>query len=307
MLENFKIGYLNNNNTGVTVVLAENGAVGGVSVRGASPATRETDLLKSENTVEKINAVVLSGGSAYGLEASCGVMEFLRERKKGYDAGKFFVPIVVGASIYDLECGKFDYPDKQMGYDCAKNAVVDGFQNGRVGAGRRATVGKILGMIGAKKSGVGYATRKIGGAEVAVISVVNAVGDVYDENGKVVAGTNIFGMKINSEKAIEKLGEFQNLKGKNTTISCVLTNAKFTKTQMNRLCDIAHDGYPLAIKPVHTMYDGDAIFGMASGDVNADFFTVSVALPNLVAKAIRNAVQNGKNEDASKEDDCDKE
>lgn len=294
MLDKFKIGYLNNENTGVTVILAEDGATGGVSVRGAAPATRETDLLKSENTVQDVNAVVLSGGSAFGLEASCGVVQYLHEQNKGYKTLKYRVPIVVGASIYDLENGKFDYPDKQMGYEASKLAKAENFQSGLVGAGRRATVGKIMGAHCTRQSGAGFATTKIGGAEIAVISIVNAFGDVYDENGKIMAGTHIFGKNINTEKTINNLGKIENMIGKNTTISCFLTNAKFTKTQMNRLCDIAHDGYPLAIKPVHTMFDGDAIFGMASGDAKADFFTVSCALPNLVAKAIRNAVENSK-------------
>lgn len=290
MLDKFRIGSVDNDNTGVTVILAPEGAVGGVSVRGASPATRETDLLKSENTVEKINAVVLSGGSAFGLEAACGVMDYLYENGSGYDAGGYTVPIVVGASIYDLEKGAFDYPGKAMGYQAAKCADKD-MRCGRVGAGKSATVGKILGMKHASPGGLGIAVSKVGGAEVAVISAVNALGDVVDDKGKVLAGTTLMGLNLNTERTLKMKGKTDNLLGKNTTISCIITNAKFTKTQMNRLCDIAHDGYARAIKPVHTMYDGDAVFGMASGEAETDFFIFSVAIPDLVAEAIRKAVK----------------
>lgn len=295
MLDKFKIGHADNENTGVTVILAEEGATGGVHVMGGAPATRETDLLKSGNSVEKLNAVVLSGGSAYGLEASSGVMEFLREKGFGYNAGAYVVPIVTGACIYDLEKGEFDYPKKQMGYDAAAAATADNFLSGRFGGGKCATVGKALGMKHSEDSGVGVAFTKIGGAEIAVVSVVNAMGDVLDEKGNILAGTKVMGLHVNTKKAIETRGKVQNLTAKNTTISCILTNAKLTKTQVNRLCEVAHDGYALSISPVHTMYDGDAIFGMASGDVEADFFTLCVAVPGLVAEAVRNAVKKPEN------------
>lgn len=294
MLDKFKIGHADNDNTGVTVILSEGGATGGVHVMGGAPATRETDLLKSGNTVQKINAVVLAGGSAYGLEAASGVMEYLREKGFGYDAGGYIVPIVTGACIYDLEKGDFDYPKKEMGYDACRLAKVNNFFSGSFGGGKCATVGKILGMKCAENGGVGVAFTKTGGAEMAVITVVNALGDVVDKNGDVIAGAKVLGLHIGAKKAIETRGKIQNLTAKNTTISCILTNAKLTKTEVNRLCEIAHDGYAMAISPVHTMYDGDAIFGMASGEVEADFFSMCVAAPGLVAEAIRNAVKKDK-------------
>ena len=294
MLDKFKIGHADNDNTGVTVILSEGGATGGVHVMGGAPATRETDLLKSGNTVQKINAVVLAGGSAYGLEAASGVMEYLREKGFGYDAGGYIVPIVTGACIYDLEKGDFDYPKKEMGYEACRLAKENNFFSGSFGGGKCATVGKILGMKCAENGGVGVAFTKTGGAEMAVITVVNALGDVVDKNGDVIAGAKVMGLHIGAKKAIETRGKIQNLTAKNTTISCILTNAKLTKTEVNRLCEIAHDGYAMAISPVHTMYDGDAIFGMASGEVEADLFSMCVAAPGLVAEAIRNAVKKDK-------------
>ena len=294
MLDKFKIGHADNDNTGVTVILSEGGATGGVHVMGGAPATRETDLLKSGNTVQKINAVVLAGGSAYGLEAASGVMEYLREKGFGYDAGGYIVPIVTGACIYDLEKGDFDYPKKEMGYDACRLAKENNFFSGSFDGGKCATVGKILGMKCAENGGVGVAFTKTGGAEMAVITVVNALGDVVDKNGDAIAGAKVMGLHVGAKKAIETRGKIQNLTAKNTTISCILTNAKLTKTEVNRLCEIAHDGYAMAISPVHTMYDGDAIFGMASGEVEADFFSMCVAAPGLVAEAIRNAVKKDK-------------
>ena len=294
MLDKFKIGHADNDNTGVTVILSEGGATGGVHVMGGAPATRETDLLKSGNTVQKINAVVLAGGSAYGLEAASGVMEYLREKGFGYDAGGYIVPIVTGACIYDLEKGDFDYPKKEMGYEACRLAKENNFFSGFFGGGKCGNVGNILGMKCAENGGGGVAFTKTGGAEMAVITVVNSLGDVVDKNGDVIAGAKVLGLHIGAKKAIETRGKIQNLTAKNTTISCILTNAKLTKTEVNRLCEIAHDGYAMAISPVHTMYDGDAIFGMASGEVEADFFSMCVAAPGLVAEAIRNAVKKDK-------------
>lgn len=291
MLNKFKIGNYNTDNTGVTVIIAEEGATGGVSVRGASPATRETDLLKDGNSVDKVNAVVLSGGSAFGLEAACGVMEYLKEKGFGYNAGKYNVPIVVGASIYDLEKGEFDYPDKEAGYKCAFFASSGNLEQGKIGGGKCATVGKALGMACAEAGGLGVAQTKLGKIELAVISVVNPLGDVVDEKCKILAGAKVAGVHVGTEKAILTKMKLTGNTVSNTTISCILTNATFTKTQLNKLCDIAHDGYAQAIRPSHTQFDGDAIFGLASGEVEGDYLAVAVALPGLVAEAVRNAVK----------------
>lgn len=290
MLEKFRIGHFtdNENGTGVTVVLCEEGATGGVSVRGAAPATRETDLLSPEKTVQKVNAVVLSGGSAFGLEASSGVMDYLREKGVGFNAGKYKVPIVVGASLFDLEYKNFAYPDKTAGYEAAKNAKENNFASGSIGAGTGATVGKMLGIEYAAKAGLGVACLSLNGIEVAVISAVNALGDVVD-NGKIIAGIKSpDGGFLDSLKAFTSGAE--GVLGTNTTIGCVLTNAVLTKVQANRLADLAHDGLARAISPSHTNFDGDAYFALASGEKNAEFNILTAVVPELTRKSILCAV-----------------
>lgn len=290
MLEGFLIGHADDQKggTGVTVLLAKQDAVGGVSVRGASPATRETDLLRSENTVERINAVVLSGGSAYGLEAACGVTEFLKEKGLGYDTGKLRVPIVCGASIYDLEYKSFCYPDKEMGKAACLAAAPLEDGGGMMGAGAGATVGKLLGMKCAAKSGIGIASIRRGKLEVAAVVVVNAFGNVYEPDSKhFVRGCKIGFKAIDIEDALAAL-ERVSINYTNTTIGCILTNAKLSKADANRLADATHDAYSRCIRPVHTRYDGDAIFVMANGDVEAN----AVALHTLAVKAMSQAILN---------------
>ena len=277
MLEDFLIGNYTDNHakTGVTVVLCPLGAVGGVSVRGGAPATHETDLLRSENTVEKVNAVVLSGGSAFGLESISGVMAYLHERGKGYDAGGFTVPICTGASIYDLEYGSFGYPDKAAGYEAALHAIPINDLCGRIGAGRGATVAKLAGMANAKPSGMAAITAKKGELEMAVVTVVNALGNIYDPaTGKVL---------LASEGKAE-------LTHANTTISCVITNAALTKAQANKLADATQDAYARCIRPVHTPFDGDSIFVLASGKVDASLLDLQLFAEELCEKAILKAV-----------------
>lgn len=293
MLEEFKIGHASNEKikTGVTVILAPEKSTGGVSVRGGAPATRETDLLKSENLVSEVNAVVLSGGSAYGLESCCGVMDYLRENNKGFDSLGFKVPIVCGASLFDLTVGEFGYPDKAMGYEACKNAISGNFLSGNIGAGTGCSVGKSLGAKHAQKGGLGTAYLKIKDVEMAVIVAVNALGDVYDyESGRILAGANMAGVHMNTLKLSKSAGKMIKPNPGNTTIACLLTNAKLTKTQLNKLCDISHDGFALAIRPTHTLFDGDAIFGLASNKTDADFTVLSINFVRLVAEAVKNAV-----------------
>ena len=292
MLDKFKIGHFTDeiNGTGVTAIICEDG---GVSVRGAAPATRETDLLSPEKTVEKVNAVVLSGGSAFGLEASCGVMQYLSEQGKGFKVGKQVVPIVVGASIFDLEYKNFAFPDKAAGYCAAKNAKVNDYSSGNIGAGTGATVGKLLGMECAAKAGLGVASVTINGVEVAVISVVNALGDVVD-NGKIIAGIKSpDGSFLDSLKVFTAGAVGQH--GANTTIGCVLTNAKITKVQANRLADLAHDGLARAISPSHTNFDGDAYFALASNEKSIEFNILTALVPQLTEKSIHAAVTRQSN------------
>jgi L-aminopeptidase/D-esterase-like protein len=295
MLDKFRIGHYGDKTlgTGVTVIIASEGAIGGVSVRGNAPGTRETDLLRSDALVEKINSVVLTGGSAYGLEASCGVMKYLREKGIGYSTGSQIVPIVCSAVLYDLDYKQFAYPDIEMGYKAAEKAKKDNFVSGDIGAGTGATVGKIMGPITAEKSGLGVAVTKLEELEVAAIVAVNAFGDVYDyETNKIIAGAqggeNTF---INTSEAILTGATVEDAI-KNTTIGCIITNAKITKPQANKLADQAHDAYSLSIRPVHTMVDGDTIFTMASGEVEVNqFIQLGEIAVVTMARAIRNAVK----------------
>lgn len=292
MLDKFLIGNYEDQNigTGVTVILSPSGAVGGVSVRGKAPATRETDLLKSENSVEAVNAVVLSGGSAFGLEASSGVVEYLYQNGYGYNAGGYKVPIVCGASLYDLEYKKFGYPTKEMGLYASENAKPIEEISGDYGAGCGATVGKLFGMKCASKGGLGVATTKIGAVELSAIVAVNSFGNVYKRDSEQF----LAGCILNGESDIEsvlKMNPFKKTNNSgNTTIGCIVTNAKLTKSQCNGLADSTHDAYARCIKPVHTAFDGDCIFVLASGDVECNIISLQVIANDLMAKAIELAV-----------------
>lgn len=296
MLDFFKIGNVESKtkSTGVTVILAESGAVGGVSVRGSAPATRETDLLKSENSVDKVNAVFLSGGSAFGLDSASGIVQYLAEKGVGYATSAMPVPIVCGACLYDLDYKNVAFPDKELGYLACKNAKSDNFECGNVGAGCGATVGKVLGAMSASKGGLGVATFAFDdGVEMCAIVAVNAFGDIYDyKNGKKVTGAVVNGKSINIIDLLNYDRKMLQSLGQNTTIGCILTNAKLTKCEANKLADIAHDGYAMTIKPAHTMVDGDAIFALASGEIEGDFMKISCYAPTLMAQAVLNAFKN---------------
>ena len=297
MLGSFRIGHYTDEarGTGVTAIICDKGATGGVSVRGCAPATRETDLLDPKKSVEKVNAVVLSGGSAFGLEAASGVMRKLYEEGVGYNAGKYKVPIVVGASIYDLEYKDFAFPDVEAGYKAAEAAVRDNFKGGATGGAAGATVSKMLGMDYAVKTALGVATYSLNGIEVAVVSVVNALGDVIGADGKIIAGAKApDGSFVDMQKIMSAGGVEP--KAANTTISCILTNAALTKTQANILADVAHDGYARALRPVHTLFDGDAVFALASGEKKVEFNILTAIVPELTAAAIRASVTGASGE-----------
>lgn len=294
MLKSFKVGHYTDsiNATGCTVIIAEKGAVGGVSVRGSSPATRETDLLQNGKTVQKINAVMLSGGSAFGLEASCGVMEWLREKGIGYKTVKYNVPIVCGASLYDLEYKNFAYPDKNAGYQACQNATIDNLEKGDIGVASGTTVSKLLGMSGAIKTGLGVQTYKLGDIEICVIIAVNALGDVVKQ-GKILAGARYEDNSFVDSQKLMSVGS-TNSNCTNTTIGCIFTNAKLTKEQANILADLAHDGFAVSLSPSHTPFDGDCMFVMASGEVDAPFSALTAIIPQLTAQAIWSSVQDNK-------------
>ena len=293
--EGVKIGHAQNDYTGVTCILTDY-AVGGVSVRGGAPGTRETDMLREQKSQGFVNAIVLSGGSAYGLEASCGVMDYLRENGVGFKVGDKVVPLVASAILFDLNTpNEYHYPDKAMGYAAAKNATAE-IVFGNVGAGRGATVGKILGASGAVKSGIGGATCSFGDVFVTAVIAVNALGDVVDHNtGKVLAGARLpNGEFLNTMQAFSNgtLAQIMRMMpGTNTTIGCVMTNARLDKTQVNKVAEVAHDGLAMSIRPVHTDADGDTLFALSKGDKQADINIVMALAAEAAARAVENAVK----------------
>ena len=295
-ISGFKIGTAENREglTGVTVILApDGGATAGVDVRGCAPGTRETDLLDPRKTVQKIHAVVLSGGSAFGLEAASGCVKYLAEQGVGFPIGNVCVPIVCSAVLFDLMIGdEKAYPDLLMGYEAAKSASSE-FLSGCNGAGTGATVGKLLGFGNAMKSGAGYHEISLpGGLRVGAYVVVNACGEVFDGE-KIFAG--VFSRsrkKIISSHELMLSGITREFSGANTTIACVITNAALSKAECSIVSGMAHDGYARSIRPVHTTMDGDAIFTMASGEYETAVDTVGYLAEDAIRLAVIDAIKN---------------
>ncbi|MBM3173010.1 MAG: P1 family peptidase [Chloroflexi bacterium] len=285
--------------TGCTVILCENGAVGGVDVRGSAPGTRETDLLRPTNLVERIHAILLSGGSAYGLDAAGGVMRYLEERGYGYDTLVAKVPIVPAAVIFDLNVGDHTVrPGFEEGYKACLVATDEAIQEGSVGAGTGATVGKILGIEKAIKSGLGTDSRIIAdNIVVAALVVVNAVGDVVDyKNGKTIAGRGNEQNKgfLSTLNLLVQMCGWQGWTTTNTTLGVVATNASLNKEQANKLAQMAQDGFARAINPSHMMHDGDTVFALSLGDKTCDINILGSVAADVVSHAIARAVQKAK-------------
>lgn len=280
--------------TGCTVILCPEGAVAGADVRGGAPGTRETDLLAPGRTVERVHAVLLTGGSAFGLDAAGGVMRYLEERGVGFDTGAARIPIVPAAVLYDLEVGRADRrPDWEMGYEACKCASAEPPEQGLVGAGTGATVGKLLGMAHAMPGGVGAASVKIGGVTVAALVAVNAVGNVVDHHtGRTLAGARVNGA-FTDPIALMLDGAGGAPAGVNTTIGIIATDGVLTGVQAARLACVAHDGLALSIRPVHTAMDGDTLFTLSTERVACDFNRICVAAVEAVARAVANAVTAG--------------
>lgn len=281
--------------TGCTVILCEDGAVGGVDQRGGAPGTRETDLLRPLHHVEKVHGVLLTGGSAFGLDAAGGVMRYLEERGVGFDVGVARVPIVPAAVIFDLAIGRADVrPDATLAYQACLNATTDPVAEGSVGAGTGATVGKILGMQNATKSGVGSACVEIGeGLFVGAIAVVNALGDVIDpRNGEIIAGARSEDGFADTLKVMQKFQVLSLASADNTVIGVVATNAKLSKEEANKVAQMAQDGLARAVRPAHTMYDGDTIFALSTGELKADVNLIGAFAAEVFAEAIVRAVRN---------------
>lgn len=277
--------------TGVTVVLAKNGAVCGVDVRGAAPGTRETDLLDPRNAMERVQAVVLSGGSAFGLASANGVMDYLEEQGIGFDVGVTKVPIVPAAVLFDLEYGDaFTRPDAAMGRRACEAISDTVLLEGDHGAGCGATVGKLRGMAHCTNSGIGsWSEVTENGIRVAALIAVNAFGDVY-ENGKIIAGTkDDDGSFLSAEDGVIQMAESLSFSGKNTTIGVIATNVKLTKAQASKIAGMAHDGLARCIRPIHTTLDGDTLFCLSTEEIELPSAPVDV-VGILAAKATEKAV-----------------
>jgi L-aminopeptidase/D-esterase-like protein len=285
--------------TGCTVILAANGATGGVDVRGGAPGTAETDLLAPDNTVEKVNAIVLSGGSAWGLDARSGVMKFLGEKKVGYRTAGGPVPIVPAAILYDLTIGGSPEirPGPECGYRAAAAARAGQIEEGNVGAGAGATVGKTMGGNRAMKGGIGSAALVTSdGLIVAAIVAVNAAGSVVDpRTGRPVAGVRTAdGRALDDPFALVRRGVIQPAPAReNTTIGVIATNARLTKAQAMKVAEMGHDGMARAIVPSHTPGDGDTLFTLATGDRAGDpnVGAIGALAAEAVADAILRAVR----------------
>lgn len=283
--------------TGCTVVLAEEGAVAGVEVRGGAPGTRETELLSPLNTVEQLHAVVLSGGSAFGLDTASGVMRYLEEKDIGFDAGAARVPIVAAAILNDLGLGDPKVrPGAEAGYQACLAAATTPPAEGSVGAGTGATIGKLYGLQRAMKGGLGTASLSAGGITVGALVVVNALGDIFDpHSGDLVAGARTHDGRrlLDAPQAILR-GELPTLlePGQATTIGVVATDARCTKTQAAKVAQMAHAGLARTIRPVHTPLDGDALFALATGRAGqqADPLLVGFLAAEALAEAVLRAI-----------------
>ncbi len=283
--------------TGCSVVLARQGAVAGVDVRGAAPGTRETDLLEPCNLVQQVHAVLLSGGSAWGLDAASGVMRWLEENNIGLQTGYGLVPIVPAAVLFDLGVGDARIrPDANAGYQACAAASAQAPAQGNVGAGTGALVGKLLGMARAMRGGIGTASVSAAGVTVGALIACNAVGDVFDPaSGRLLAGArSADGQRIagTRDALLAGQGAQRLLPGTNTTIGVIATDAVLTKPQAQRLAQVAHDGLARAINPVHTMLDGDTLFALGTGasGQSADMLLLATLAAEATARAVVNAV-----------------
>lgn len=292
--------------TGCTVILCRKGAVAGVDVRGGAPGTRETDLLEPLNLVQKVHAVMLAGGSAFGLDAAAGVMRYLEERKIGFNTGAAKVPIVPAAILYDLNLGRADLrPDAEMGYKACVAASRGRVAEGNAGAGTGASVGKLFGMALAMKSGLGCASMDIGaGVVVGALVAVNAFGDVVDpETGKIIAGLRsgkigplrlggpeFFADTLAMMKKPVGRGILGFAAGANTVIGVVATNARLTKSAAAKVAQMAQDGVARAIRPAHTMLDGDTVFALSTGNRNADVSLIGACAAAVLSAAVLRGV-----------------
>lgn len=299
-IEGIRIGQKENANagTGCTVFIAENGMRAGLDVRGGGPASRESQLLNPLMAAKTIHGIVLAGGSAYGLGTANGVMEYLEEKGYGFDVGVTKVPLVAQADIFDLTVGDPSVrPDRDMGYEAAKLALeAPNYKDGNYGVGCGATVGKIKGMDYCMKSGIGSYAVQIGELKIGAVVVVNALGDIHDwKTGGQIAGLlseDKRSLRSTVEQMKTSIASTENKFTGNTTLAVVMTNACFDKSQLCKIAGMAHDGYARSINPVHSSADGDSIYAVSLGELNADQDLVGTLGAEVVSEAIIRAIMH---------------
>ena len=284
--------------TGCTVFICPDGMCAGLDIRGGGPASRESQILNPLAAAKAIHGIVLAGGSAFGLGASDGVMKYLEERGIGFDVGVTHVPLVSQADLFDLTVGRSDVrPDAAMGYEAAKNALENpNYKDGNYGAGTGCTVGKIAGMNSCMKTGIGSHAIELNGLRVGAVVALNALGDVYDwKTGKKAAGLlteDKKGFRNTADVLTENINVVSNRFTDNTTLAVVITNAKFDKAALCKIAGMCHDGYARSIRPVHTSFDGDSIYAVSAGELEADQEVVGTVAADVVSEAILNAVRS---------------
>ena len=282
--------------TGCTALVCPDGMRAGLDVRGGGPASRESQLLDPLTAAREIHAVVLAGGSAYGLGAANGVMQYLEQRGIGYDTGFALVPLVCQSDIYDLSVGDAAVrPDAAMGFEAARRALeAPNYRDGNFGAGCGATVGKIAGMATSMKTGVGSYAVQLGDLQIGALAVLNALGDVYDwKTGRQIAGLlteDKRALRSTSEHMRSSVAAVENKFAGNTTLAVVVTNARFDKPRLCKIAGMAHDGLARSVRPVHTSADGDSIYAVSVGDVEADQDLTGALAAEMVSEAIIRAV-----------------
>ena len=299
-IEGLRIGQAENAaaGTGCTVIICDKGMRAGLDVRGGGPASRESQLLNPLMSAQILHAIVLAGGSAYGLGTANGVMRYLEEQGIGFDTGFALVPLVAQSDIYDLSVGDASVrPDPDMGYEAARRAFEEpNYRDGNYGAGCGATVGKICGMDTCMKTGIGSYAIELGALKIGAIVVLNALGDVFDwKNGRQIAGLLTEDKKTlrrTSEQMKSSVKVVDNKFTGNTTLAVVMTNARFEKAQLCKIAGMAHDGYARSINPVHTSADGDSIYAVSVGEVMADQDLTGMLAAEVVSEAIIRAVEN---------------
>ena len=301
--DNFLVGNAEDKQagTGCTVFIFKKGAPVGQSVRGGGPVSRESELLKPLANAGFIHAILLSGGSAFGLDAAGGVMKYLEERGLGYDVGVTKVPLVAQSCLFDLTVSDaFKRPDQTMAYNACLGAEKNNFKEGNFGAGTGATVGKILGMDYCMKTGIGYYGVKLGNLTVGAIVALNAFGDIFDwKTGEKIAGLldeDKKNFRSSDEELFKDFAEVGNRFVDNTAIAVVFTNAEFDKTKLCKIAEMAHNGYARSIRPVHTSSDGDTIYAVSIGNIKADIDVVGILASRVISEAIISAVNKAESD-----------